>query len=132
MRMRGAELVRGSVRTTKYYRDIKLPARHRVHVRRVIDDLIERHQRKAERHKFNDRAQANHGRANSQAGKSVLANGSIDDSPRAKSLKQSLADFVGALIFRDLFPHEKNVRIALEFFSERFVDCLAIRDFSHG
>ena len=132
MRMRGTKLVRGSVRTTKYYRDIKLPARHRVHVRRVIDDLIERHQRKAERHKFNYWPQADHRCADAKTCKPVLADRSIDDSPWPKALKQPVADFVSALVFRDLFAHQKNIWITLEFLCERFIKGLTIRDFSHG
>ena len=131
MRMRRAELMRRAVRSAKGDRDIKLPAGHREHVRGVVHDLIECHERKAERHEFDDRPQADHRRANSQAGKSVLADRSVDDPPRAEAIKQTLADFVGAMIFRDFLAHQENIRIALKFFRERFIECLTISDFSH-
>src|SRR5437762_4949596 len=130
--MCGTELMRRSVRPAKRDRNIKLAARHRVHVRGVVNDLVKCYERKAERHEFNDRPQSNHGRADSEASKSVLTDWSIDDSPWAKALKQAVADFVRALVFCDLFAHQENVRIALELFRERLVERLAIRDFSHG
>src|SRR5436853_1292900 len=103
--MRRTELMRRSVRPTKRDRNIKLAARHRVHVRSVVHDLVECYERKAEGHEFNDWPQANHGRANSQPGKSVLTDWGIDDSPWTKALKQAMTDFVGALVFCDLFAH---------------------------
>src|SRR6266487_1992546 len=130
--MRSAELMCRAVWSTKGDRDIKLSPRHRVHIRGVVHDLIECHQRKAERHKFNDRPQADHCRAHSQAGKSVLADWSVDDSSRAKALKQTMADLVSALIFRYFLAHQKNIRITLQFFRERFIERLTICDFSHG
>src|SRR5215212_2721909 len=129
--MRRAELMRRSIRPAKRDRNVKLAARHGVHVRSVVHDLVKRDQRKAERHEFNDRSQANHGRADSQASKSVLADWSIDDSSWAKAFQQSVTDFVRALVFCDLFAHQEHVWIALEFLRERLIERLAIRDFSH-
>src|SRR6266516_582473 len=111
--MRGAELVPGPVRATKHYRDIKLPARHRVHVRGVIDDLIERHQRKTEHHKCNDWPSPHPRCSDAQTCKPVLADWSIDDSPWPKALKQPVAELVSALVFRELFAHQKNIWITL-------------------
>ena len=42
-----------------------------------------------------------------------------------------MADLVGALIFSDFLAHQKNIRITLQFFRERFIKGLTIRDFSH-
>src|SRR6266446_851887 len=130
--MRGAELMRGSVRTPECDGYIELPARHREHVGGVVHHLIEGYERKAERHKFNDRPQSDHRRADSEAGESVFADWSVNDPPWPKALKQALADLVCALIFGDLFAHQKNIRVPLEFFRERFIECLTIGDFSHG
>src|SRR5580704_2143965 len=105
MRMRSAELMCRAIRSTKGDGDIKLPARHRVHIRRVVHDLIECHERKAERHKFNNRPQADHRRANSQASKAILADWSVDNASRPKAFKQTMANLVGALVFRDFFTH---------------------------
>src|SRR5437016_8666894 len=131
MRMRSAELMCRAVWSTKGDGNIKLPARHCVHIRGVVHDLIECHQRKTERHKFNDRPQTDHCRANSQAGKSVLADWGVNDPPRAKALKQTVADFVGALVLWYFLAHNINIGIALQFFRERFVQRLTICDFSH-
>src|SRR5437773_264182 len=131
MRMRSAELMRWAIWSTKSDGDIKLPARHRVHIRGVVHDLIECHERKAERHKFNDRPQADHRRANSQAGKSVLADWSVDNAPWPKAFEQTMADLVGALVFSDFLAHQKNIRIPLQFFRERFIERLTICNFSH-
>jgi len=46
-----------------------------------------------------------------------------------KALEQALTHFVRAVVFGDLFPHEENVRITLQFFRERFVQCLTISNF---
>src|SRR5438876_10936700 len=101
MRMRSAELMCRAVWSTKGDGDIKLPARHRVHIRGVVHDLIECHEGIAERHKFNDRSQPNHCCANSQTSKSVLADWSVDDPPRAKTLNQAVDNVVGAVVCGD-------------------------------
>src|SRR6266404_2619222 len=88
MRMRGSKLMRRTIRTPKCNRDIELPARHHEHVRRVIDDLIERYERETKRHELNDRSQADHCRADTKTGKSVLADGRVDDAFRPEALKQ--------------------------------------------
>ena len=132
VRVRCTELMRRSIGTAESDRDIKLPPRHCEHVRRVIHDLIESYERKAERHKLDNRPQADHRRTNTQARKSVLADGGVDDAPRSEALKQALTYLVGAVIFSDFLAHQKNVWIALQLFSQRFVECLAISNFSHG
>ena len=86
MRMRSAELVRWSVRSAKRDWDIKLPARHREHVWRVVDHLIECDQREAERHELNDGPQAHHRRADPEPSESVFADWSIDDAFWTKPL----------------------------------------------
>src|SRR6266404_7944539 len=130
--MRRAELVRRSVRAAKSNWNVELPARHREHVGRVVHDLIESDQRKAERHEFDDRTKSNHGCADSEPGKSVFTDRRVDDSSRSETIEQPLTDFVSAIVFRDLFAHEENIWIALQFFGERFVERLAVSDLSHG
>ena len=51
---------------------------------------------------------------------------------RPEAIEQTLADFVSAVVFGDFFAHQEDVRIALQFFGERFVERLAISDFSHA
>ena len=130
--MRRAQLMRGTIGSAKRDGNVKLSTRHGVHIRRVVHDLIERHKREAERHEFYDWSQPDHRRSDSQPRKSVLADRCVNDSPRPKSLQETLAHLIRALIFGDLFAHEKNIGIALKFFGERFVQCLAICNFSHG
>ena len=84
-----AKLMGRAVRTAKSNRDIELSAGHREHVRRVVHDLIERHERETKRHELNDRPQADHCRADSQPGKSVLADRRVDDAFGPKTLEQS-------------------------------------------
>jgi uncharacterized metal-binding protein len=69
--------------------------------------------------------------ANAQAGKSVLADRGVDDASGTKALQQSGAHFVRPLILGDFFAHQENIGITLQLFSERFIQRLAIRDFSH-
>ena len=126
-----AELMRRPVRSAKSDRDIELAARHREHVGRVVHHLIERDERKTEGHEFDDRPQPDHGGADAHAGKTIFADRRVDDALRAEAFEQALADFVGAVVFGDFFAHQENVRIALQFFRERFVQRLAISDLAH-
>src|SRR5205085_11154518 len=132
MRMGGAKLMRRTVRSAEGDRDVELPAGHREHVGSVVHHLIERDQRKTESHELDDRPQSDHGRAHSQPGKSIFADRRVDDSLRPETLEQSLAYFVSAVVFGDFLAHQENIRIALEFFGERFVERLAVGDFSHA
>ena len=123
--------MRRSVRPAKSDRNIKLPAGHGQHVRRVVHHLIERDQGKAERHELDDRPETDHRRADAHSGKSVLADRRIDHSIRTKTIEQTLADLVGAVIFRHFLAHQENVRIALQLFRQRFVQGLSVSDFAH-
>src|SRR5258707_14218498 len=106
-----AKLVRGSIRSTERDRNIELPAGHHEHVGSVVHDLIESDQRKAPRHKLDDRPQSGHGRADSKARESVFADWCVDDAPGPKELKQTLAHFESAVIFRDFIAHQKSIRL---------------------
>src|SRR5439155_20771816 len=111
MRMSRAELVRGAVRSAECDRDIKLSARHREHVRRVVHYLVEGDKRETERHELDDRPEPDHGRADTQAGETVFADRRINDAFRTEALEQALTHFVSAVVFGDLFAHEKHIRI---------------------
>ena len=126
-----AKLVGGSIRAAECNRDIELAARHHEHVWRVVHDLIESDQRKAEGHEFDNRAQTDHGCADAESGETVFANRSVDNSLGSKSFEQPLAYFISAVIFRDFLAHQKNIRIARQFFGQRFVQCLTVSDLSH-
>ena len=126
------ELMGRAVRPAKCDRDIKLSAGHHEHVGRVVHHLIECDEGKAERHEFDDRSQADHRRADPKAGETVFADWGVDDARGTKAFEQSLADFVSAVVFGHFLTHEENIRVALQFFRERFVECLTISDFSHA
>ena len=132
VRMGRAELVRRAVRAAEGDRDVELAARHGEHVRRVVHDLVEGDERKAEGHELDDRPQPDHRRADAEAGEAIFADRRVDDALRAETLEQSLADFVGAVVFGDFFAHQEDIRVALDFFGERFVQRLAVGDFSHA
>ena len=117
--------------SSKRDRDTELTTGHGEHVRGVVHHLIECHERKTKRHELDDRPQSDHGGADAQAGKTVLADRGIDDPLRTEALQQTLRNFVSAVVFRDLLAHEEHVGIAFKFLGQRFVERLAIGDFAH-
>ena len=132
MRVRRAKLVRRTVRSAKCDRDIELAAGHREHVRRVVHHLVEGDERETERHEFDDRPQPDHRGADAHAGKTVFTDRRVDDPLGPETFEQALAHFVSAVVFGDLFTHQEDVRIARQLFGERFVERLAVSDFSHA
>src|SRR2546423_13720044 len=98
--MGGAELMGRAVRSAKSNRDVELSAGHGEHVRRVVHDLIERDERKAEGHKLDDRPQPYHRGADAQPGKSVLTDRRIADPLRSVAFQQSTAHFASSIVFR--------------------------------
>ena len=131
MRMGRAELMRRSVRSSKCDRDVELSTRHCEHIWRVVYNLVERDERKTECHKLDNRAQSDHRRSHAETGESVFTDWGVDDAPWPKALEQPLAHFVSAIVFGDLFAHKKDIRVALQFLRERFVERLTIRNFPH-
>src|SRR6266404_6676067 len=113
-----------TIRSTKGDRDIKLTTRHGEHIRGVVHHLIERHKRKAERHELDDRPQSDHGRADAESGKTILADRRIDDPLRTEAFEQTLRNLVSTVVFRNLLAHKKDVGIALQFLGQRLVQRL--------
>ncbi len=126
------ELVRRAVGAAEHDGHVELAAGHGEHVRGVIDDLIERHERERERHELDDGPQARHRRPDAQPGEPGLGDGGVDHAFGAEAFQQALADLVSAVVFGHFLAHEEDVRIALHFFDQGFVDGLAVGDFSHG
>ena len=93
-----------------------MPAGHIQGFGRRIDDLIHGLHGKVKRHEFHHRAQIHKRRPHGQTGKAMFRNGRINDAGRAKGIQQPLRDFIGPLIFRNLFPHNKDRIIAAHFF----------------
>src|SRR5579864_4503046 len=103
--MRRRKLMGGTVWSAKCDRNVELSPRHHEHVGRVVDDLIERDQRKTPSHELDDWPKAGHGCADAQTRKPVLANGRVDDSRWTEAFEQTLADFVGSVVFGHFFAH---------------------------
>jgi len=49
----------------------------------------------------------------------------IDHSLRAELLEQAASHFISALVFGDLFTHQKNIRVAGQLLPERLVQSVA-------
>ena len=114
--MLGGDARGRAVGAAEHDRDLDLPARHIGRLRRRIDELIHRLHGEIEGHEFDDGFQSVEGRADADAGKAVFGDRRVDDAPRAEFFQQPLRDFIGALIFGDLFAHHEHVGIAAHFF----------------
>ncbi len=93
----------------------------------MIDDLIERKNRKIPRHHFNDRpdADAGHRSTDSDACKSRFGDRRIDDALVAVFFPETLRYFIGAVILCDLFSHDENTGIALHLLIDRLINRFA-------
>ena len=111
-----AEHTARAVGSAKDHRNRKLTAGHVQHLRRVIDDLIDRHQAEVPRHEFNDGPQSAHGRADAQSRETLFGNRRVDDPAFAELFEHTLTDFVRALVVADFFAHQKYVGVAFHFF----------------
>ena len=78
--MLGSQLVSGAAGAAKDDRDRDLAAGHVQHLRGAVDDLIDGQHREVPGHHLDDRAQADHGRPDAQAGESLLGDRRVDDS----------------------------------------------------
>ncbi len=102
----------GSVRAAEDNRAAHLSAGHVERLGRGIDQLVHRLHGEVPRHEFDDRLQPGEPRADAQARKTVLGDRRVDHALDAEFLQQALGDFVGALIFRDLFAHHEDILVA--------------------
>ena len=76
--------------------------------------------------------QPDHRGADTHAGETVFTDRRVDDSLGSEPFEQPLAHLVSAVVFSDFFAHQEDVRIARQLFGERFVERLAVSDFSHA
>src|SRR5574337_579851 len=113
------------------HRDIVLATGHIQDLRRLIDDLIDRHQRKVKGHHLYDRPQADHRRSDADAGEPGLADRGIDAPLRAELLKQTLADLIGPLVEAYLLPHKEYTRVPAHLFAKRLIQGLSIGNDRH-
>src|SRR5262249_47421464 len=127
-----ADLHRRTAGAAEHDRHVELPAAHLEDLRRVVDDLVDRDEREVERHEFDDRPEADHRRADPDAGEAHLGDRRVDDAALAEPLQQALRDFVGAVVVPALLAHDEHARIALHLLAHRLLKCLAIADDRHG
>ena len=78
-------------------------------------------QAEAEGHELDDRPQADHRRADADAGEPFLGDRRVDDPARAEPLEHPLADLVGAVVLGDLLAHEEDAVVALHLLGHRLV-----------
>ena len=78
--------------------------------------MVNRLHRKVKGHKFHNRTQTCKRRACGDPCKPVFGDGCINHAARSEFIKQSLGDFVGPLVFCDLFTDQINGVIAAHFF----------------
>jgi hypothetical protein len=113
VRVRRAELVAGALRHAHDERHADLAAEHVVDVRGVVDDLVHRQQREVDRHELDDRAQAEHRRADAHADDRVLGDRRVADALLAELLEQAGGDLEGAVEDADVLAHQEDVLVAL-------------------
>src|SRR5262245_36745823 len=126
-----AQLMRRNVWPAEHYGGVELAGGHLHHVRGVVYYLVERYQGKAKGHEFDYWAESNHRCADTESGKTAFADRCVEHPLRAELVEEPLTDFVGPVVFGNLFAQQENVRVALHLFIQRLVDGLAVADFSH-
>jgi hypothetical protein len=129
--MLSRELERGTVGSAKHHRHRVLTTRHVQHLRSGIENLVERENAEVPRHELDHRSQPNHGGADTDAGEPQLGDRRVHDAHLPEFLQEPLGHFVGALIDRDFFAHQKNAIVALHLFTQRLAEGLTIRDYWH-
>ena len=127
--MLGRHARSGAVRPAEHDGAAHLPARHIKRLRRRIDDLVDRLHGEIPGHEFDDGLQTAESRAHADAREAIFGDGRIDHAPRAEFLQQALADFVRALILRDLLAHQEHAFVAAHFLRHRVAQRIAHR---HG
>jgi hypothetical protein len=85
LRVPCSKLVHGIAPAADHDRDVGLPARHVGEPRRCVNDLIERTRREVERHQLDHGAQADHRRADADAGESRLRDMRVDDAAAGRT-----------------------------------------------
>ena len=95
-------------------RHVELTAGHVPERCRVVENLIECQQAEIHRHHFHNRTHAAQGRADAGADEGAFRQRRITNAFRAELVEQPLAAGIGAAVFADILPHEKDARVALE------------------
>ena len=90
LRMLRGQLVAGAVGRADHERAAHLAAEHRADLRRVVDDLVHRDEQEVDRHDLDDRALAEHRRADAGADEPLLGDRRVAHAVGAELLEQAL------------------------------------------
>ena len=131
LRVLRRQLQRGAVRAAENDRHVELAARHVEQLGGGVEHLVEREHGEVPRHELDDRAQADHRRADADAGEAELGDRRVDDAHLTEFLEQAFGDLVCALVDGDFLAHEEDAVVALHFFAQRLVQRVSIRDDWH-
>ena len=117
--------MRRTIRSAEHDGHLELTGGHIAGFRRVIDDLVERKDRKIPCHHFNDwtNADTGHSSTDTDSGKAGFRYRSIYDPFVSVFFPESLCYFVCAVILSNLFAHNEDAGIPRHL----FVDCLIDR-----
>src|ERR1700687_3583906 len=126
-----AELMSAALGRANDYRHCGLTTEHVVYFRRTIDHLIHREQREVYSHQFDYRSEPAHRGADPRADNSQFGDRSIADALFAVNGEQSVGDLECAAEVADLLAHDEDPLVAVEFLTQRLVQCFAIGDLRH-
>src|SRR6185437_4636433 len=112
LRVGGGQLLSATTWSADHQRHADLTAERRVHLRRMVDDLIDSQQAEVDGHDLHDRAQPEHGRADRGTHEPFLTDGGVADAAGTELGEQSCGDLVGAFENADLLTDEQHVLIA--------------------
>src|SRR5712671_3876721 len=127
----GTELMSAALRGSNDYRHCGLATEHVVYFRRTIDHLIHCEQGEVYSHQFDYRSEPAHRGADPGADDSQFRNRSIADALFAVHSEQPVGDLKCAAEVADFLAHDEDPIVAIEFLTERLVQCFAIGDLRH-
>src|ERR1700730_8209893 len=125
------ELMSSALRRANDYRHCGLATEHVVYLRRTIDHLIHCEQGEVYSHQFDYRSEPTHRSADPGADNSQFRNRSIADALFTVHGEQSVGDLECAAEVADFLAHDEDPLVAVEFLTERLVQCFAISDLRH-
>src|SRR5579859_7267529 len=120
------QLVAGAVGRADHQRTADLAAEHRADLRGVVDHLIHGDQQEVDRHDLDDRALAEHRRADAGTDEALFGDRRVADAVGAELLEQAGGHLVGAVEYADLLAHYEHASVAVHLLAHRQAQCLAV------
>jgi len=102
-----------------------------VHLRRGVDDLVDRQEGEVEGHELDDWSEACHRRTDTQSGEAEFADGRVYNPLIPELSQQAFRDLIGAVVLGDLFADQEDVGVAFHLFTESLVEGLAVGNDGH-